>query len=257
MKLKKWTLLSLGFFATVNAQEVKPKEPIAVEAASEAKQESDRITTLLNKLYRTNQEFKRRLKAIKDPVKAKKFSNEETPDNSHIFTEIFELIKKHPESKPAVQAMLLGYAGFNTEQQMVIAELMLKHHKDHKLMLKFIYGMAWTDIPNVAAIKQIKDASKDDLIRQTATASLASLYSRTEDTRKELIASYKELIAWPGIAESNPKLLDNTKKDLFKTENLSIGVVAPDIVGTDHEDKEFKLSDYRGKVVLLDFWGIW
>ena len=29
---------------------------------------------------------------------------------------------------------------------------------------------------------------------------------------------------------------------------------APDIVGTDQDGKEFKLSDYRGKVVLLDFW---
>jgi hypothetical protein len=29
---------------------------------------------------------------------------------------------------------------------------------------------------------------------------------------------------------------------------------APEIVGTDQDGKEFKLSDYRGKVVMLDFW---
>jgi cytochrome oxidase Cu insertion factor (SCO1/SenC/PrrC family) len=29
---------------------------------------------------------------------------------------------------------------------------------------------------------------------------------------------------------------------------------APEIVGTDQDGKEFRLSDYRGKVVLLDFW---
>jgi cytochrome oxidase Cu insertion factor (SCO1/SenC/PrrC family) len=29
---------------------------------------------------------------------------------------------------------------------------------------------------------------------------------------------------------------------------------APDIVGTDQDGKQLKLSDYRGKVVLLDFW---
>jgi cytochrome oxidase Cu insertion factor (SCO1/SenC/PrrC family) len=29
---------------------------------------------------------------------------------------------------------------------------------------------------------------------------------------------------------------------------------APDIVGTDQDGQEFKLSDYRGKVVMLDFW---
>ena len=32
---------------------------------------------------------------------------------------------------------------------------------------------------------------------------------------------------------------------------------APDIVGEDVDGKEFKLSDYRGKVVVLDFWGFW
>lgn len=32
---------------------------------------------------------------------------------------------------------------------------------------------------------------------------------------------------------------------------------APDITGEDVDGKEFKLSDYRGKVVVLDFWGFW
>ena len=30
---------------------------------------------------------------------------------------------------------------------------------------------------------------------------------------------------------------------------------APDIHGIDADAKSFQLSDYRGKVVLLDFWG--
>lgn len=36
-----------------------------------------------------------------------------------------------------------------------------------------------------------------------------------------------------------------------------VGKVAPDIRGKDLDGKKFKLSDYRGKVVLLDFWGNW
>ena len=44
---------------------------------------------------------------------------------------------------------------------------------------------------------------------------------------------------------------------LFERENLQIGMVAPDIVGDDLDGVEFKLSDYRGKVVVLDFWGDW
>jgi hypothetical protein len=38
---------------------------------------------------------------------------------------------------------------------------------------------------------------------------------------------------------------------------LRVGKEAPEIKGGDLDGKEFKLSDYRGKVVLLDFWGNW
>jgi hypothetical protein len=40
-------------------------------------------------------------------------------------------------------------------------------------------------------------------------------------------------------------------------EGLKVGNIAPEIEGEDIDGKTFKLSDYRGKVVLLDFWGHW
>ncbi|MGC6488401.1 MAG: peroxiredoxin family protein [Planctomycetota bacterium] len=44
---------------------------------------------------------------------------------------------------------------------------------------------------------------------------------------------------------------------LFELRHLTIGKVAPDIVGEDLDGTPMKLSDYRGKVVVLDFWGDW
>ncbi len=38
---------------------------------------------------------------------------------------------------------------------------------------------------------------------------------------------------------------------------LTEGTVVPDIVGEDLEKAEFRLSDHKGKVILLDFWGFW
>jgi len=38
---------------------------------------------------------------------------------------------------------------------------------------------------------------------------------------------------------------------------MEVNNLAPDIVGVDLNGKKLKLSDYRGKVVLLDFWGDW
>jgi hypothetical protein len=42
--------------------------------------------------------------------------------------------------------------------------------------------------------------------------------------------------------------------ELFEIRHLAIGKQAPEIEGQDQDAKQFKLSDYRGKVVLLYFW---
>jgi hypothetical protein len=47
---------------------------------------------------------------------------------------------------------------------------------------------------------------------------------------------------------------EKAKSELFELHHLSIGMQAPGIEGEDQDGKKFKLSDYRGKVVLLDFW---
>jgi len=44
---------------------------------------------------------------------------------------------------------------------------------------------------------------------------------------------------------------------LFELRNLAVGKPAPDIEGEDVDGQPFKLSDYRGKVVVLTFCGNW
>ena len=44
---------------------------------------------------------------------------------------------------------------------------------------------------------------------------------------------------------------------VFVAERLNIGQVAPDIVGADVDGNPMKLSDFRGKVTVIDFWGFW
>ncbi len=61
---------------------------------------------------------------------------------------------------------------------------------------------------------------------------------------------------------SNVKLSDTTMGDvaekmLYQIRHLSVGRVAPEIEGQDIQGTVFKLSSYRGKVVMLTFWGHW
>jgi hypothetical protein len=47
---------------------------------------------------------------------------------------------------------------------------------------------------------------------------------------------------------------ERAKAELFEIRNLCVGKEAPGIEGEDQDGKRLKLSDYRGKMVLLDFW---
>jgi thiol-disulfide isomerase/thioredoxin len=63
------------------------------------------------------------------------------------------------------------------------------------------------------------------------------------------------------LADSRPtrdQIIGRVVEDeRFGLIRLGLGQVAPDIAGLDSDDRPFKLSDYRGKVVVLTFSGNW
>lgn len=63
--------------------------------------------------------------------------------------------------------------------------------------------------------------------------------------------------SFPNVPTRDSTLGKVAEKALFAIRHLSVGRVAPDIQGKDVFGEPFKLSDYRGKVVMLTFWGHW
>jgi hypothetical protein len=47
---------------------------------------------------------------------------------------------------------------------------------------------------------------------------------------------------------------EKAKSELFDLHHLSVGQPAPEVAGVDQDGKKFGLAEYKGKVVLLDFW---
>ena len=60
------------------------------------------------------------------------------------------------------------------------------------------------------------------------------------------------LAGWLGCGDKKDKAA--AKKTV---EGTQVGNSAPEIEGNDLDKVAFKLSDYRGKVVMLDFWAGW
>lgn len=92
-------------------------------------------------------------------------------------------------------------------------------------------------------------------------ASLAN-FDRVKDrgldkVGEESAALFKEVISKYADINSKTNFPSNAaeyaKGQLFEMRNLSIGALAPEIDGKDTFGKPMKLSDYRGKVVVLDF----
>ena len=47
---------------------------------------------------------------------------------------------------------------------------------------------------------------------------------------------------------------ERAQSELFEIRNLVVSKQAPEMEGQDQDGRRFRLSDYRGKVVLIDFW---
>jgi AhpC/TSA family len=120
-----------------------------------------------------------------------------------------------------------------------------------------------------ALLQAVRDKNPSRDIRGLATYALASgLFARSEERtatkadadklRQESEHLFEEMIAKYGDVKDHGKTLAKKGQgSLFELRNLAIGKTAPDIQGTDSDGKTFRLSDYRGKVVVLDFWARW
>jgi hypothetical protein len=102
-----------------------------------------------------------------------------------------------------------------------------KTEHDARLYLKFINGAT---LPFVAKPK-LTDADLERLINEAA-------------------ALFEQVIGTYGDIDG----LKTAKRDLLAIATILIGKTAPEIEGDDVNAKRFRLSDYRGSVVVLDFW---
>jgi hypothetical protein len=85
---------------------------------------------------------------------------------------------------------------------------------------------------------------------------LSSLKPATLEREREQV--YQQLLdSFPNVELPDGTMGKVAQRMLFRIRNLSIGKLAPEIEGEDTHGKPFKLSEFRGKVVMLTFWGHW
>jgi peroxiredoxin len=108
-------------------------------------------------------------------------------------------------------------------------------------------GLAW-DAKNRFRRADSKGSSDADHLREVAEKAFEGVlkdFGSCPNLRKK------------GTRPATATLAGEVEPELFELRRLRVGALAPDIEAVDLAGKKFKLSDYRGKVVLLVFWASW
>jgi len=150
------------------------------------------------------------------------------------------------------------------------ADIIIQHHAADPALASFCSELA-DGSPRSAPklLRTVITANRDPQVQAFASFALAIILKRqaaegtgapstSEQAAIEAEGLFERVIAEHGqIASNGTTLAERAKPELFELRTLGVGKVAPDIEGEDLDGRKLKLSDYRGKVVVLTFWGTW
>ncbi len=107
-------------------------------------------------------------------------------------------------------------------------------------------------------VQQVSEKSSEKEIRGHALYALAMNLDGNEARVDEYNTLIEKIINdYPDLKIRGRHVAKNLKTERDAAINLAIGKTAPEIIGADVDGNEMKLSDYRGQIVVLDFWGHW
>jgi hypothetical protein len=179
------------------------------------------------------------------------------------------LKRAEKDAKDPAAADLLAWVAIHASYlpagQKAAAKL-VENYPDHRAIEELCANLAYA--PNGAdTLKQILAKASRPSVKATAAMSMGRLLANKSDQlggkpeEADKVAAeadkYLSMVIDQFGKDVQPALLKEAQLELKALRTLRVGKEAPDIAGADLDDKQFKLSDYRGKVVLLDFWGNW
>lgn len=190
-------------------------------------------------------------------------------------TRLLELVKKYPDDPgvfPALEQLLLDASPHAT----LALELITKHHLDHsrigRLCLFLVEADEGLGRKTEALLRGAVAKSPHEDVRGQASLALARLLlarartiERPDEARRlrqeagavlDTILKRYPNVRLPSTGEEDEgrRLGPIVRPLLFDLRRLALGQPVPELSGPDLDGKPLKLSDHRGKVVVLLFW---
>lgn len=158
----------------------------------------------------------------------------------------------------------------NKDKNYIALQSEIKPVEDKLEAIMKEYKQAAPEKKNDQTYQKTMEKRYSDVMDELASV-LQSFISKNPDSYISLLAlgelmSFNSGIDQPGFVKLYKGLSDDVRKTglgeelesvLFAAERTVIGAVAPDFTQNDPAGEPVKLSDFRGKYVLIDFWASW
>lgn len=211
-----------------------------------------------------------KIKALKDKSKASALYRQMPASGPYIDRILTEVVK-NPNDAMSKKGLTWSLSKCRTRDQLgEIADLFKAHYLDDPIINLYARSLSRGFSEDQAkALQTLHDQTNREDTRYFCQYYLAvNLQNRTKYNRRlspeakqayldKAFAILTKLNENPRVAEVSKSLASRISAVIFEKNNLSVGSQAPEIIGDDHTGTIFKLSDYRGKVVQLTFWGSW
>jgi len=278
----------LAALAAVFAAAVSPWPVSAQESAAAGETPAGRLAALEAEYEKAQKDFGALYEKAKTDEERQALFEKHYPSPAAYVPRFIALAKEAPQDEAAAKALgwVLRYCREEPELTEAL-DLLLEHHAEREALAAMCAPLRYSDVPRVETfLRTLLVESPSEEVRGQACYCLAHFLQRrarfAESAKKleERAIRLPENAKYAGVdpaadrAEAE-RLLERVvaefgalahyrgdlaaaaKGDLFEMRELAVGKPAPEIEGEDIDGVPFKLSDYRGKVIFLDFWGNW
>jgi hypothetical protein len=189
--------------------------------------------------------------------------------------EALGLIAEHHVKDKRLGAVLANLKASRTPASEALLRAALKDSPHRDVQAQACYGLAGLVMARIPAAGGTK-GSRNSRAKNAKSAEEESTDAPAEPNREEAVALFERLaqdygdvkaagrktygdLARTGLARLRPKSdrTGGTSESGASRVGLEVGMVAPEITGRDTNGQTMRLGAYRGRVVVLDFWGHW
>jgi hypothetical protein len=240
---------------------------------------AEEFQAIIKAQQQAQEEFRKAYDAAKTDEERQRVMKElgtKSSVNSHYFADKFlALIRTYPKDPATLDAFrrMLAGMGYNPQTSEAAKLVISNWIKDERLAdvcktLVYYSSDAGDSLLRTAIAKSphrtvqgyarlslgLSLKARADRMANLRPADREPYEQEAEQLLQQVIDKYADLKA---ATKYSTTLGRAAEVELFELQHLGVGKVAPDIEGEDLDGKAMKLRDYRGKIVLLDFWGSW